>query len=171
MPNHVINKIIIKKLTPAQVNTFIEKYTVEANDLRIIDFDKIIPEPRDIRDCPKDCIVNKDSHIEEDKDRPWFDWYTWRNKYWNTKWGAYDGETIHTDHTVTLWFQTAWCPPTPIYQKLAEIGYELEVKWADENYGENCGKAIYKPSEQRWNITKANEMGNPVLFASKLWNS
>lgn len=172
MPNHVINKIKIKKLNPAQVDDFVNRYTIVTEDgERIIDFDKIIPEPRLESECPDKYKVNKESHIEISKDRPWFDWFDWHLEYWNTKWNAYDGYVLTDTHSITLVFNTAWSAPTPIYQKLADIGYDIEVKWADEDLGSNCGKSKWIRSEQRWDMTRPEDMRDPRLFAERLWRS
>ena len=40
-----------------------------------IDFNKIIPEPEDESECPDKYKVNKDSHVELRKEKPWFNWY------------------------------------------------------------------------------------------------
>ncbi len=135
MPNHVMNKWKISHIPQDQVQKILDKLSIVTEDgNRIIDFDLIIPEPRFKQDCPVDCRVNKDSHVEEDKDRPWFDWYTWRNKYWNTKWGAYDGYTVVGKTYITFVFQTAWSFATPVAKELAKLGYDLELKYADEDY-------------------------------------
>ena len=92
MPNHVMNKWKISHIPQDKLQYILDKLTMITKEGdRIIDFDLIIPEPRYKKDCPANCIVNKDSHVIPEKDRPWFDWYTWRNKYWNTKWGEYEG--------------------------------------------------------------------------------
>ena len=71
MPNHVMNKWKISHIPKDKLQYILDKLTIVAGDgNRIIDFDLIIPEPRLKSDCPKDCLVNKDSHVEEDKDRP-----------------------------------------------------------------------------------------------------
>ena len=135
MPNHVMNKWKISHIPQDQVQKILDKLSIVTEDGdRIIDFDLIIPEPKFKQDCPADCRVNKDSHVEEDKDRPWFDWYTWRNRYWNTKWGAYDGYTIVGKTYITFVFQTAWSFAEPVAKELAKLGYDLEFKYADEDY-------------------------------------
>ena len=172
MPNHVMNKWKISHIPQDKLQYILDKLTMitEGGD-RIIDFDLIIPEPRYKKDCPADCIVNSKSHVQELKDRPWFDWYTWRNKYWNTKWGAYDGYT-HTGKTyIIMYFQTAWSFAYPIAKKLAKLGYDLDIKWADEDYGSNCGRMSYDAEEDAWTTYDDWELGkSPTEFAKNLWN-
>ena len=171
MPNHVMNKWKISHIPQDKLQYVLDKLTMitEGGD-RIIDFDLIIPEPRIKSDCPKDCIVNSKSHVEEGKDRPWFDWYTWRNKYWITKWGAYDGYTIVGKTYIIMCFQTAWSFAVPIAMKLAELGYDLDFKYADEDWGANCGRLQYNSSTKEWTRWSIDELKpNPREWARKLW--
>ena len=86
MPNHVMNKWKISHIPQDKLKYILDKLTIVTEDgNRIMDVDLIIPEPRYKKECPKDCLVNKDSHVMEDKDKPWFDCYAWRNTYRNTK--------------------------------------------------------------------------------------
>lgn len=58
-------------------------------------------------------------------------WYDWAVINWGTKWGAYSQED-QTRHVVDgkdvlrLVFVTAWCAPTPIFQKIEER-WEVQV--------------------------------------------
>lgn len=172
MPNHIFNKWKISHIPQDKLQYVLDKLTMITEDgNRIIDFDLIIPEPRLKRDCPADCIVNKDSHVMKEKDRPWFDWYTWRNKYWNTKWGAYDGYT-HTGKTyIIMYFQTAWLFAVPIAMKLAELGYDLDLQYADEDWGANCGRLQYNAKTKEWTRWSLDELKpNPRAWARRLWN-
>lgn len=92
--------------------------------------------------------MNSESHIEEVEGRPWFDWYTFHNKYWGTKWNAYDGYTKIGKTQITLVFSTAWSFPTPIARQLTKLGYDLELRFADEDMGSNCGIFTYNASER-----------------------
>ena len=172
MPNHVMNKWKISHIPQDKLNYVLDKITMKLEDgTRIIDFDLIIPEPRLKRDCPADCIVNKDSHVAEIKDRPWFDWYTWRNRYWNTKWGAYDGYTYTGKTYIILYFQTAWSFAYTIAQELAKLGYDLDIKYADEDYGANCGRLTYCSQSGEWTHYDQDDLKpDPGTWARRLWN-
>jgi len=172
MPNHVKNVWKISHIPQDKLQYVLDKITmIYDHDMRIIDFDLIIPEPRLKKDCPADCIVNKDSHVAEIKDRPWFDWYAWHNKYWNTKWNAYDGTTEYGKTWIRLIFSTAWSFPTPIARKLADLGYDLDIKWADEDLGNNCGRISYDAEEDAWTTYDNWELGKSTTeFARNLWS-
>ena len=71
------------------------------------------------------------------------DWYDWRIRNWGTKWNSYDGGFCDDNKIL---FLTAWSRPQEIIQKLAEMYPEICIEhlWADEDYGYNCGKAVYE---------------------------
>lgn len=108
----------------------------------IFDFDKIIPEPRKIEDCPKSCIAGDNSCIEKDIDRPWFNWYEWHCAAWGTKWNACD--PYETDDGKAVGFDTAWSSPTPIILRLAEIF--KDVQFSVDSYFEDGGAMHYNYS-------------------------
>ena len=170
MPNHIINKWKINHIPKDKVQYVLDKITMISGGNRIIDFDLIIPEPRYKRDCPADCIVNKDSHVQENKDKPWFNWYTWRNRYWNTKWGAYDGYTRYGKTYIIMYFQTAWTFAEPVARELAKLGYDLDLSYADEDYGSNCGRIQYCSHSGEWSAYSKDELKpNPGQWARNLW--
>ena len=161
MPNHVRNVLKFKHLKPKDIEfiitTIAEKQDRPVGDFfdaktfhdYIIDFNKIIPEPKTKKECPEDCLVNKDSHIMEEEDRPWFDWYTWHNKYWGTKWNAYDGYTKVGKSYVIFVFSTAWSSPFLVIEQLRLLGYPFELRYADEDIGNNCGILDYSETCER----------------------
>lgn len=173
MPNHVKNVLKFKHLTPDDVDTIVNMIAIESEDEPSsywIDFDKIIPEPREESECPFDCKVNKDSHISADPGRPWYDWYKWRNKYWGTKWGAYDCYSKVGKSYVTFVFSTAWSMPYPVIERLHLMGYEFELRYADEDIGSNCGILMYS-REQGFTHFDEDKLTNPEQWARRLWNN
>lgn len=177
IPNHVRNVIKISKIKPEEIKMVLDMITdkwcdpdVPGKAEYIIDFDKITPEPKDESECPDEYKVNKESHIESLKDRPWFDWYKWHCRYWGTKWGAYSGYTKIGKTYIMLVFNTAWTAPMPIIYKLSVLGYEITVRYADEDYGVNCGRLTYK-REQGWIHWNSMDLINPEQFARNLWNN
>lgn len=183
MPNQIRNVLKFKNLKPKDKEFILNKFTTEVGKdgiyplNRHFDFDKIIPEPRKESECPEDCKVNKDSHVKEDADRPWFDWYAWRNKYWGTKWGAYDGYVKIGTSTVTFVFSTAWSAPFPIYKKLAEdYPFKFQVRYADEDIGSNCGIIEYDPDakypvDPYSDLYEQDAAEDTVSFARRIWNN
>ena len=174
MPNHVKNVLKFKKLKPDDIrfilDTICSPVEDDAGGMTLhIDFDKIIPEPKTESECPDEFKVNKDSHIAEYEDRPWFDWYRWHLHYWDTKWNAYDSYSITGKSYITFVFSTAWSMAYPVMEKLHLLGYEFELKYADEDYGSNCGILTWT-SEQGFNHQEARDLKNPGQWARNLWN-
>lgn len=91
-------------------------------------------------------------YLENIKNYGHQDWYSWSIQNWGTKWNAYnqsrDGNSIR--------FDTAWSTPEPIFRKLAELfpNSEFEVKFADEDIGNNCGIVTYKNGKEEEYISK-----------------
>lgn len=180
MPNHVKNVLKFSKLSAKDKEFILNQFTTEMNpegdaDIyplnRYFDLDKIIAEPRKKEECDPDCLVNKDSHVMEDSERPWFDWYAWHNKYWGTKWNCYDGYVKVGTTTITFVFSTAWSAPFPIYEQLARFfTFRFTVRYADEDYGSNCGMIDYIPEEDRYDIYYEQDLTHPVDFARRLWS-
>lgn len=177
MPNHVKNVVRIKGIETEEKRDYLlrklaTKYETDSSDKKeyIMDFDLIIPEPRFKKDCPKDCIVNKDSHVSEVEGRPWFNWYEWHVKYWGTKWNAYDGYTIIKPHQLIFVFSTAWSAPFSIYEQLTKLGYDFEVRYADEDIGSNCGLITWDSKENRLDHYPEEELSHPDKFAEYTWS-
>ena len=175
IPNHIKNVIKISKIKPEEIEMVLDMITdkycdpdVPGKTEYMIDFDKIIPEPADETECPDEYKVNKASSIERLKDKPWFNWYKWHIDHWGTKWGAYDGYTKIGKTCIMLVFSTAWIVPIPIIQRLSVLGYQIDVKYADEDYGVNCGKLKYTV-EQGWKHWNSLDFKDPVRFARDLW--
>lgn len=70
-------------------------------------------------------------------------WYDWSIANWGTKWNAYDQELVE-DHPVeySFVFYTAWAPPDPIIDRMAELarerglGFFHEYALEDDGYEE-----------------------------------
>lgn len=184
MPNHVRNIVKFKNLKSEEDIKFIldmvasplERPMIGRHKDYAIDFDKIIPEPRTIEDCDLECVFDeekiKSGHtgVECTDDRVWFDWYTWHNKYWGTKWNAYDCYTKIGKSYITFIFSTAWNFPEPIIARLTLLGYDIDFKYADENLGNNCGKFEFT-SKHGWAKYSSEEIKNSYKFAERIWSS
>ena len=92
-------------------------------------FEKIVPQPKH-KKIPiegKEPINYK--YVLENGEE--FNWYEWNNTNWGTKWDRCDLEIIDNDKdTICMSFETAWCPPEPIHDKVREIlGDHAEMRW------------------------------------------
>ena len=77
-------------------------------------------------------------------------WYDWRIQpdHWNTKWNSYDPGDYDGGREIT--FQTAWCPPHPIIQKLSEMYPEVTIRhaWANEDLSADAGELYYEGGQK-----------------------
>ncbi len=60
-------------------------------------------------------------------------WYDFCVNYWGTKWDVdpYDPSDVKVDEygVLEFGFDSAWAPPVGIYDKLVEMGYEVEATY------------------------------------------
>lgn len=58
------------------------------------------------------------------------DWYDWNIANWGTKWDfALENLERPDPNTVTAAFDSAWAPPIGAYEKLMELGFEIEAMY------------------------------------------
>ena len=90
------------------------------------------------------------------------DWYQWSISHWGTKWNAY--EDIITNGYIE--FQTAWSTPVPVFVELSKRlkDVEINVDYADEDIGSNCGSLLIVNGE-----VSECEPDNPRKFACDMW--
>jgi hypothetical protein len=129
MPNNCVNTLIVTKEVLPEL---VEKY-IHPNEAgrSIFDFDRIIP----IGDVPN--------------------WYDQRLAKWGTKWVGYD-VSVGDDR---IDFFTAWAPPIPIVEKLAELHHGTVFRL--EYY--ECGMAFRGVATAEWR-------GDEVILEEDEWN-
>lgn len=126
MPNWVRNKLFIHGPTK-----MVKQCTLDiASDREHISFEKIHPRPEDIGEG----------------------WYDWSIENWGTKW---DVTETFEDEEGYICFDTAWSTPYTLISNLSEKYPKLifEVKYADEDLGNNCGQYQLKNGEELEVIT------------------
>jgi hypothetical protein len=65
-------------------------------------------------------------------------WYDFCVAEWGTKWEPRMDETIPFEldgHVLTMWFDTAWSPPIPIYHALEAMGFDVEATYIECGMG------------------------------------
>lgn len=125
MPNWCENTLNIKFNNKKDMDKFLETYFT--NDC--FDFDKVIPEPKTLEECPKDYLIltkeDKDkAHIMSDDNRPWFNWYAWRLTHWGCKWSLSDSYQFIKNNTLSISFSTPWSPCLPVIKELSFNGLD-----------------------------------------------
>ncbi|AWE68990.1 hypothetical protein L4690_006311 [Pseudomonas aeruginosa] len=90
---------------------------------------------------------------------------------WGTKWNAYESRV---DGPESASFETAWSFPEPIFLKLSSMFPEatIELNYADEDIGSNCGtvrfkggEAIYRDESAGWNSMSGADRERWTSFA------
>jgi hypothetical protein len=145
MPNHVTT---IMTLPPEVLEPYLTIISAEMNPRRVgqrfLDFGKIIPVPDDY--IRGDCSHDHSWSLSPDAPEPFpHCWYVWNVKHWGTKWNSYDNEiTGVAGDQVRIKFDTAWSHPFPIIETISEAhpNLAIEVKYADEDLGSNCGTYV-----------------------------
>ena len=141
MPNHVKNVIVLKG---KNIKDFVDSITIEdARDpgRRLVDFNTIIPMPKDVRETAKIrlTVAEMDKMKEQGQDN----WYDWSINHWGTKWNSYDNNNkLIGDDGAILIFETAWNSPIEVVMKLCEMckqkNIELYGMFASED-SDYCG--------------------------------
>ena len=139
MPNWVRSKIT--GLSSEQIAPYV---SVDSYGNKYIDFNKIIPEP-------KNC-----------------DWYPWRLAHWDTKWNSHDCDLSEHD----FYISTAWSCPVNIFRKLSELlQVSFDVIYADEDCGYNTGYLTVDNGEIYYNSTPAGGSIEACELYNEAWES
>ena len=93
-----------------------------------LDFAAIIPEP--------DTETYRESQVGPGA---FPEWYEWRVANWGTKWNAGDVEMSESEAQAVFTFNTAWSPPVPVIEQLAEKYPDLIVSLAYDEPGMDFG--------------------------------
>lgn len=81
-----------------------------------IDFNKIIPQPKGIKDMRK--------YVLSDSER------SWCIENWGTKWNAYEAKVVGKEEwNYLIRFQTAWNIPEPVIMKICELFPSVRIKF------------------------------------------
>jgi len=143
MPNWVSNTL---KLENAEdfasfkakfINDICDEENQEQKE--VFSFNSIIPEPATRAECDKKYVL-------EDKSS-WFNRLDWHWDFWGVKWDA--EYTSFSDEDSSIFFDTAWCEPIKVYEKLAFDGWNfsfsavcIEGDWEREGYAKD-GKITF----------------------------
>lgn len=131
MPNHVVNEIIFRAITPEQ-RAAILTHIVNASGE--IDFEILVPPPINI------WMGNVSVLHEKAFKTTMLDWAT---QNWGTKWNAYSQKPIEAaGDSLRLVFQTAWRPPYGwIVALLNTLKLPFDHNWLSQgDSAGRCGK-------------------------------
>jgi len=92
-------------------------------------FNDFVPMPDELRETTSPSPTNE-KLVEK---YGYSDWYSWALGEWGTKWDASETEVYETgDDYVHLRFDTAWSPPIAFYDKMTELGFDIDATFTEE---------------------------------------
>lgn len=144
MPNWCLNKLTVSHSDPAMIERFVNAYN--AGML----CNEFVPEP-DFSDCRDDS------------------WYCWRISHWGTKWDVGAGEderyglraTVVGDE-VSCSFDSAWSPPTALYDELTLQGFRVLASYFEPGMA-FCG--IYEDG-----VDDYVDYHNKKMIPAQIWD-
>ena len=127
MPNHCYQTVTITG--PRALISQIED-NLKCKEARFCDL---------IAPMPFEIWVGEDVKITKPVNTTLPSWYEWRNENWGTKWDVCEVELgdlrlIGDGTTKEIEFQcwTAWAPPIPVWDRLIDLGCEVDADYQDE---------------------------------------
>ena len=138
MPNWVYNHLTIEgseediNKVKAQVGAVVKRKYKSADEVNeevdeepIFSFMNILPPPEDKLD--EYHAVHGYTGGEKTGDTK-YNWYNFNVREWGTKWDARDVDLLEEGKTFLHYkFDTAWSPPTPVIEKLAQQNPNLNI--------------------------------------------
>lgn len=79
-------------------------------------------------DAKEICRVTGKDYYEMHLKYGCHDWYDWANKYWGTKWDAFDVDISENE----IRFTTAWCAPEPIFNEICKRFSDADIEFESE---------------------------------------
>ena len=129
MPNWCNNGITIRHADPAMIDR-----VIKGKDGLLMEF---LPTPQALLDTTAGSFGDSEKQrelerLQEENFQKYGakDWYDWNCNNWGTKWD-FNLENIDRPdpNTVTAAFDTAWAPPIEAYNKLLDLGFEIEAMY------------------------------------------
>lgn len=131
MPNHVTSGVTIHHDDANKLKVLRAKVIVEEKE-QAFDFNGIIPMPEHSDTFFRDGGLGQEEREKYGKNN----WYDWSLDNWGTKWNAYNFKLVkEDDNNLHIEFDTAWAPPTPIFEKLEEMGFTVTAVSINEDMG------------------------------------
>lgn len=153
MPNWCNNNLtVVDRLTKTFEKTFKDYLSKDEHGDFLLDFEKVIPYPKCIKESNQLWEFSKDDKMSADergklieeakkkntKECGFESWYEWCVQKWGTKWNCCD-PTL-TEDGIT--FTTAWSPPIPVIVELAKLTKtNLRLTYIEEGCG-FCGELL-----------------------------
>ena len=75
--------------------------------------------------------------------------YNWCVENWGTKWdvGSSDGINVVQEHSIVLYFDSAWSPPIAAYRAMEELGFTVSAMYYEPGL---CFAGIYQDGDDEY---------------------
>ena len=131
MPNWCNNSVVLKHEDPAMIERARKAFNGEGL------LQEFIPVPQDLRDTVSGSMGEdkREAHEAQQKANVekygYANWYDFCVNEWGTKWeiGADGNPAQDIPGGLMLGFDSAWSPPIAAYEKLLEMGFEIEAMY------------------------------------------
>ena len=118
MPNWCNNGVTLRHADPAMIERA-AKALQEGTFLQ-----EFIPCPQELTEA----VANFETNEAMVAKHGYSSWYDFNIANWGTKWDvSSDNVEIADTNTVTAGFDSAWSPPVTAYERLMELGFEVEA--------------------------------------------
>jgi hypothetical protein len=108
----------------------IERFVKATEDERLLN--EFHPMPEELRGTVSPSPTNEELVAKYGDS----DWHSWSVSNWGTKWDIGNAYVDCIDATsATASFDTAWSPPIEFYEKLVELGFDVDATYAEEGMG------------------------------------
>lgn len=96
-------------------------------------------------------------------------WFDWCCDNWGTKWNAHDIKQIDAQ---TIRFNTAWCPPLPVLDALAEQfpTEPIRFRWASKDFGNCAGEMLIVGNDITGGSLPDDTRESHALAAELVWD-
>ena len=131
MPNWCNNSVVLKHEDPAMIERARKAFNGEGL------LQEFIPVPKELTETVSG-FVGEDKQAEHEaqqaaniKKYGYANWYDFCVNEWGTKWeiGADGNPAQDIPGGLMLGFESAWSPPIAAYEKLLEMGFEIEAMY------------------------------------------
>ena len=131
MPNWCNNSVVLKHEDPAMIERARKAFNGEGL------LQEFIPVPQELRDTVSGSMGEdkREAHEAQQKANVekygYANWYDFCVNEWGTKWeiGADGNPAQDIPGGLMLGFDSAWSPPIAAYEKLLEMGFEIEAMY------------------------------------------
>ena len=130
MPNWCNNSVVLRHADPAMIAR--AKAAFDAGAL----LQEFIPCPQDLIDTVSGFVGEGQAELEAkqaaNRDKYGYTtWYEHNVNEWGTKWdiGADGNPAQEIEGGLVLGFDSAWSPPVAAYERLMEMGFEIEAMY------------------------------------------